>query len=355
MSVDLHPDVVRAIRSLSQTETGRRYDRWARRTHGLSGPTLAGKTVAGEFGGRSTRSGRGVVSSAGARGPAQFIPSTRQDFIRKYGIDPWSSDRAAIQGLMLHQLERGGLRGYNPGMPSYPRYIKGQKIDPADLEALRAASPGRRSRRSGDTGFTLAGPQSTEVRLNTHTIPAQSFEEERRQARRTLLTGDINLDTLLAYKSTVNSLKDVPARRVAGDLEVRRTQGKPVRVQSRTSRSSGRRGTIQGGGEIYEVFHDPLGQYWDSGKLVKGAIGGHGGHVHLAGSPVFVRRSGKLAQQMGLNVGENSAFTGRKVTGGHAPNSFHYEDKAIDVSGDPAAMRKFARMMLREARRGRGR
>lgn len=54
-------------------------------------------------------------------------------------------------------------------------------------------------------------------------------------------------------------------------------------------------------------------------------------------------RLGKLAQRMGLHVGENSHFNGgRKVTGGHAPNSNHYTDSAIDVSGDPAKMKQFA-------------
>ena len=55
--IDLHPDVVKAIKRLSQTSIGRRYDRYARKNFHLSGPTLAGKTVAGEFGGRQDAPG----------------------------------------------------------------------------------------------------------------------------------------------------------------------------------------------------------------------------------------------------------------------------------------------------------
>lgn len=48
----------------------------------------------------------------------------------------------------------------------------------------------------------------------------------------------------------------------------------------------------------------------------------------------------KMAQQMGLHVGEHPKFGG--VAPVHTTNSFHYSSRAIDVSGDPALMRKFA-------------
>lgn len=34
--------------------------------------------------------------------------------------------------------------------------------------------------------------------------------------------------------------------------------------------------------DFAEAFHDPMGWYVKSGKLVAGAIGGHQDHVHLA-------------------------------------------------------------------------
>lgn len=197
--IDLHPDVVRAIRRLSETSVGRRYDRYARKNFKLSGATLAGKTVAGEFGGRSTATGRGVVSSAGARGPGQFIPSTRQDYIKRFGIDPWASDAEAIEGLMRHQLETG-VKGYNPGMPTYQQYILGQKLNADDLSVLRGASPGRVG--GGRSGGSASPDQVT--------LPGVSFEQERTDARRQLLNDGISLKSLLNYKQTVNSLQDVP-------------------------------------------------------------------------------------------------------------------------------------------------
>jgi hypothetical protein len=78
-------------------------------------------------------------------------------------------------------------------------------------------------------------------------------------------------------------------------------------------------------------------------KVQQGFVSGHTDHVHVAAGPKTVVRLGKLAQQMGLRVGENPAFEGgQRTTSGHAPNSYHYRDQAIDVSGDPDKMRHFA-------------
>jgi hypothetical protein len=341
-AVDLHPDVVEAIRDLADTKLGRRYNRFAKKRYGVRGPILAGKTVAGEFGGRSTRSGRGVVSSAGARGPAQFIPSTRQAYMQRYGVDPWAGDKQAIKAMMLHHLNTG-VEGYNPGMPTYRDYILGQRLNKADRRALK------RSDLNGN--FTLEGPRRTKVKLDKRVVPGQSFEAEREAARRELLlSGDFDLEKLLAYKASVNSLRDVPARTVPGDLKVKRTQGPDVKVQGR-GRSRVAPNTPGG---IYEVFYDPLGKYWDSGSVQKGAIGGHGGHVHVSADEEYVVKLGRLAQSMGLHVGEQDAFGGRP-TSGHTQGSFHYRGMAIDVSGDARKLRKFARIVMREARRGRGR
>jgi hypothetical protein len=35
-------------------------------------------------------------------------------------------------------------------------------------------------------------------------------------------------------------------------------------------------------GRFAEVFYDPLGYYWDNGRLNRGGIGGHSDHVHLS-------------------------------------------------------------------------
>jgi hypothetical protein len=67
----------------------------------------------------------------------------------------------------------------------------------------------------------------------------------------------------------------------------------------------------------------------------------HANHVHVAAGPKTVVELGKLAQQMGLHVGENPHFGG--VAPVHSPHSYHYRGEAIDVSGDPRKMNAYAR------------
>jgi hypothetical protein len=339
---DLHPDIVRAIQKMANTKLGRRYDRMTEKRYGVDGSILAGKTVAGEFGGRSTRTGRNVVSSAGARGPAQFISSTRDAYMKQYGVDPWKNDKQAIKGMMLHHLNTG-VEGYNPGMPTYKSYIMGQKLNPQDRRALRNGSaPGGVP--------SLRGPQHTDVTLSQRTIPGQSFAGDRQAAKRELLLGgDISLKSLLRYKQTTNALQDVPARKVAGDLKVQRSRGPATRLGG--PRQTGGPRLTTGGG-VHEVFYDPLGRYYDSGKVVKGAIGGHGTHVHVSADPDLADELGYQAERMGLTVRENNTFD--PVDRVHTDESYHYKNMAIDVSGGTEAKRrKFARLAMREARKRR--
>lgn len=251
---DLHPDVVKAIQRVSATPLGRRFDRYARKNFHIPGWKLAAKQTAGEFGGRSTETGRGVVSSAGARGPAQFIPSTRDAYIRQYGVDPWKNDRAAIKGLMLHDLNTG-VAGYNPGMPTYTGYVLGQHLNAQDRRALRGGAPGSAPgqqaglpSRPGRGTLKLSGPTSTTVGLQSTTTPGQSFAPERDQARMDLLLGGpLNLQRLLAYKQTINSLADVPAS-TSSDLVVKRRRGAGVKVGTKTP--GGRATTAPASGKL---------------------------------------------------------------------------------------------------------
>lgn len=48
------------------------------------------------------RSNANQVSSAGARTPYQFIPSTRAAFIKQYGIDPWADPTQATDAAAIH-------------------------------------------------------------------------------------------------------------------------------------------------------------------------------------------------------------------------------------------------------------
>lgn len=121
------------------------FGRWAQKTYGVGGKRLLALVAAGEGGG-SIDEGNTPISSAGAKGPFQFIPSTRSAYIQQYGVDPWKNDVSAAKAAMIH-LKGTGLAGYNPGMPSYPGYILGQDVDTRPL-----LTGGRGSARRGGGG-----------------------------------------------------------------------------------------------------------------------------------------------------------------------------------------------------------
>ena len=109
-----------------------------------------------------------------------------------------------------------------------------------------------------------------------------------------------------------------------------------------------------GGGSaksVYELFYDPQGGWKFGGRIA--AIGDHSDHVHVAADRRRVIYIGRQAQKMGLRVSEQSAFSGSRPTGGHAPNSYHYKDEAIDVSGSADKMAAFARWVRRTYNLGR--
>ena len=102
---------------------------------------------------------------------------------------------------------------------------------------------------------------------------------------------------------------------------------------------------------VYELFYDPQGGWKFGGRIA--AIGDHSDHVHVAADRRRVIYIGRQAQKMGLRVSEQSAFSGSRPTGGHAPNSYHYKDEAIDVSGSADKMAAFARWVRRTYNLGR--
>jgi hypothetical protein len=114
-----------------------------------------------------------------------------------------------------------------------------------------------------------------------------------------------------------------------------------------------------------ELIYDPAG-YWFGGQFTQEPYGGHEEHAHLGGNnPRLLLNSIRLAQRLGLRVGENP-YTDR-VDPVHAGQSARYGDysgtggpsmhystfpglygpqnrplgRAIDVSGDPSALAKF--------------
>ena len=106
-----------------------------------------------------------------------------------------------------------------------------------------------------------------------------------------------------------------------------------------------------------ELIYDPIGSMFD-GVFKRGAYGGHETHVHAAEgySPELMLALIRRALRMGLSVRENP-YTD-PVDPVHTKGSFHYSNfkgsyngkklgEAIDVSGDPAKLRRYFRFARR--------
>lgn len=126
----------------------------------LSGAALLAKLAQGESGDNPA-----AVSSVGARGDTQFMPSSRQEAIRKFGVDPWRSADEAVHAAALHLRGRingsTGLEGYNPGGGrAYVDYILGQKVGAlgsAAAPASAATKPAAVARASSSSSPAVGG------------------------------------------------------------------------------------------------------------------------------------------------------------------------------------------------------
>jgi hypothetical protein len=123
----------------------------------------------------------------------------------------------------------------------------------------------------------------------------------------------------------------------------------PGQTAPQTAQTPSSGGSGKGGSKVLELIFNDGGKGYGikdgqavNGQQVFNAVwGGHANHVHVAAGPKTVVALGKVAERMGLHVGENKAFGG--VDPVHVPGSYHYKNEAIDVSGDQRLMGKFAR------------
>lgn len=109
------------------------------------------------------------------------------------------------------------------------------------------------------------------------------------------------------------------------------------------SKGSGSIPGLKGHSPLLELFWQGQGGINVKHGVVEpqGFVSGHKDHVHVAAGPKTVVAVGKLAQAMGLHVGENPHFGG--VNPVHVSGSYHYTNEAIDVSSpDPKLMERFA-------------
>lgn len=129
-----------------------------------------------------------------------------------------------------------------------------------------------------------------------------------------------------------------------GQTTITQTQPAPGQAPAAAGGgAAGARGMGGIGGPLLELFWQGKNGIDVKRNQVQpqGFVSGHQDHVHVAAGPKTVVELGKLAQQMGLHVGENPHFGG--VAPVHSPHSYHYRGEAIDVSGDPRKMNAYAR------------
>jgi hypothetical protein len=185
---------------------------------------------------------------------------------------------------------------------------------------------GGRMVRGPGGSFNLQGPQHTDVILGQKTIPGQSFAAERDAARKQLLlSGDFSLDNLLKYKSSINSLKDVPDRTVAGDITVRRTQGKGMTVKTK-----GDQVWVRGAGGklVARPNANMQGRKWGGSAYAGKAL------VKAAGLPVSSRKRDTVNTASG---GVSDHYRGNK-------DSYAWDLSVTGAKGTATA-RKLARML----------
>lgn len=247
-----------------------------------------------------------AVSPAGARGIAQIMPATA----RGWGVNPDNPVQAldaAAKNMAKYVRQFGSYRdalvAYNagPGAVGKPLYAETSNY----ISKILGAN----------------GEPPTRVTKSRTTTRTTYDDSARRAAAAQWL--------LSSSHDPLDLAMGLPA------VEKRTATSAPTSTPRSTS----------GRSRLLELFYDPQGG-WKDGQPI-GAIGGHSDHVHVAAGPKTVVELGRAAQRMGLTVGGNRAFTGSTPTSGHAPNSYHYRNEAIDVSGDPRVMAAFTKYVRR--------
>jgi hypothetical protein len=195
---------------------------------------------------------------------------------------------------------------------------------------------------SGGGGGSTAAPSSTTT--TTSTTPGVDNSSLRRQLVAGFLAqgGVKNTEATATFAAAYRNAQDVPGQ-----------TSRATSTSTSPSPSPSTGGSGPAGSKVLELIHNDGGKGYGikNGQVVNGqqvfagVWAGHADHVHVAAGPKTVVALGKLAQSMGLHVGENPHFGG--VNPVHVPGSFHYKGEAIDVSGDPRLMDRYARAVER--------
>lgn len=146
------------------------------------------------------------------------------------------------------------------------------------------------------------------------TIPGKSFDAERQAAALDLIRHRFDPGAFISYAKQVQGLQDVPTRHIRTSIP-----GQPGTRASVKSPKTTTKAPLPGKervGKWEKKYHVPATR-----------LGG----THLYGSAVDIGR--KVAKMFGLTVTSTN-------TGSHVSGSYHYSNRAVDISGSPAAMKK---------------
>jgi murein DD-endopeptidase MepM/ murein hydrolase activator NlpD len=225
------------------------------------------------------------------------MPGSRQIALDKYGVDPWSRDPdQAVHAAALHLrgLINGskGLEGYNPGMPTYPQYILGQKVGNV------------RGRSSGGSSQQPYGSQTT---TKTVTTPGTDNSALRRQLVGEFLQsgGVANPNAVLALAGSYGQAADIPGTSKTTTTRVKGKRSTSSRTLGSGRYPTGKRGDIIG--TPYSGTHS-LGN-WQSDNAVDIAV--------PAGTPMVALQDGvvvkvtKHPQGAGRFAGDQVTVRGR--------------------------------------------
>lgn len=233
-------------------------------------------------------------------GLTQFIPSTANQYGVQYGGSK-HAQKTQIRGE-AHYLHDLGYGGGSPSEVSHALAGYYGAASPYASDVISSQQYAKYDKKNVSIPGVGKGKTTTKGKTKTvQTAAAVDNSAARAQLALSFIQNpNKDFTDYLNYEQQKAALADVPAQ-----TQTITKPGKQKNVQSANTVKSKGGPTLTGPSthEIVEIGH------WAENKF-------------------------------GLNVGENPHFGG--VAPVHATNSYHYSGRAIDVSGDPATMRKFA-------------
>lgn len=310
-----------------------------------------------------------VTSPAGARGVAQFIPSTAKIYGVNLNDGRVADDIDGAARYMRDNLKtfggsyRKALAAYNAGAGAVqkyggiPPYSETQAYVKRILQAAGVGDhpSGPSSGAPGPSSAPSAQPASEPAtRTETQTaFDAQGYQTAQRRAALGQMIASRNpnssllrfglLSTSEPARSdfTTTTQVQVPTQRTNASDGRLRTGGRKVHGEPAAQPN----GPI--GGKLLELFYNgPGGVNAKNGQRVqKGFVSGHTDHVHVAAGPRTIQTIAKIAKQEGLAVRELAPYD--TVDPVHVQGSYHYKKEAGDFSGTPQQMARFSRRVAR--------